>query len=107
MATKRIPLTRHARPKALPVEIVDLLLLGWGNLPNHRTRGDDSIVARTSGKASDLQIGYASQQTPTPAADPTRCQATTQAGTQCTRKPKAGSKYCWQHKSQETTPPNP
>ena len=26
-----------------------------------------------------------------------RCQATTKAGTQCKRKAKAGSKFCWQH----------
>ena len=27
----------------------------------------------------------------------TQCQAMTKKGTQCTRKAKAGSKYCWQH----------
>ena len=27
----------------------------------------------------------------------TRCQATTQKGTQCKRNAKAGSRYCWQH----------
>jgi hypothetical protein len=26
-----------------------------------------------------------------------RCQATTKKGTQCSRKAKAGSSYCWQH----------
>ena len=27
----------------------------------------------------------------------TRCQATTKKGTQCSRKAKPGSRYCWQH----------
>ena len=41
---------------------------------------------------------------PSPKAAPTeraaesgRCQATTKKGTQCSRKAKPGSKYCWQH----------
>ena len=32
-----------------------------------------------------------------PAAQPGRCQAITKKGTQCKRKAKPGSKYCWQH----------
>jgi hypothetical protein len=31
------------------------------------------------------------------AVESSRCQATTKKGTQCSRKAKAGSKYCWQH----------
>ena len=51
-----------------------------------------------------------SNATPSPAADTTtrtaptakavesgRCQAITKKGTQCSRKAKAGSTYCWQH----------
>jgi hypothetical protein len=26
-----------------------------------------------------------------------RCQATTKKGTQCSRRPRAGTRYCWQH----------
>jgi hypothetical protein len=32
-----------------------------------------------------------------PAARSGRCQATTKKGTQCSRNPKPGSNYCWQH----------
>lgn len=32
-----------------------------------------------------------------PATSSGRCQATTQKGTQCSRKAQAGSNYCWQH----------
>jgi hypothetical protein len=32
-----------------------------------------------------------------PAQVSTRCQATTQKGTQCSRNAKTGSRYCWQH----------
>lgn len=34
---------------------------------------------------------------PRPATSSGRCQATTQKGTQCSRKAQAGSSYCWQH----------
>ena len=31
------------------------------------------------------------------ASDSTQCQAITKKGTQCRRKPKSGSRFCWQH----------
>jgi hypothetical protein len=34
---------------------------------------------------------------PSPEQREERCAATTKKGTQCLRKPKAGSAYCWQH----------
>jgi len=58
--------------------------------------GDDTVVVRTRGKASDLRIAYAGEETPQ-LVDATRCQALTQAGMQCKRGPKAGSTFCWQH----------
>lgn len=58
--------------------------------------GDDTVVATTHGKASDLTISYASTQADE-AVDLARCQRTTNAGTQCKRKPKEGKRFCWQH----------
>ena len=59
--------------------------------------GNDTILATTDGQT--LIISYVGVATTTPGLDPTRCRAITQAGTQCKRKPSAGSVYCWQHRS--------
>ena len=60
--------------------------------------GDDTIVATTFGKTSDLAVRYASDPpVPLVVVDPQRCLATTLAGTQCRRAPAAGSAFCWQH----------
>lgn len=59
--------------------------------------GDDTILAQTDGVS--LTIGYLADggvSAPVVAVD--RCQAITLQGTQCTRKPKDGSTFCWQHR---------
>jgi hypothetical protein len=60
--------------------------------------GDDTIVVTTFGQASDLTVRYASDAGMLAVnVDPSRCQATTLAGTQCRRPPAPGQAYCWQH----------
>jgi len=56
--------------------------------------GDDTVLAATDGQT--LTINYVATPTP-PGIDNTRCQAVTRAGTQCKRRPSAGSAFCWQH----------
>ena len=43
--------------------------------------------------------GFSPTPTPKPRTEATtgRCMATTKKGTQCSRRAKAGSNYCWQH----------
>ncbi|HKX46042.1 MAG TPA: MBL fold metallo-hydrolase [Planctomycetota bacterium] len=63
-------------------------------IPVGQEAGDDTVVLRTDG--ATLQIHYADAP-PEPVGDPTRCQATTMAGSQCKRKATAGGPFCWQH----------
>jgi competence protein ComEC len=63
--------------------------------------GDDTIVATTFGRASDLTLRFTSDPTtPTVVIDPLRCQGITLAGTRCLRTPRVNSAYCWQHQQQ-------
>lgn len=54
--------------------------------------GDDTVVVTTDGR--NVTVRYAGD---APLPPPNQCQAITGAGTQCKRKPKEGSRYCWQH----------
>jgi competence protein ComEC len=56
--------------------------------------GDDNVVATTDG--TSLAIDYVTSAAPS-RLDPTRCQAVTQSGVQCKRRPAPGSPLCWQH----------
>ena len=57
--------------------------------------GDDTILATTDGQTVDIR--YVGGTEP-PVTEPRRCQAITQAGTQCKRMAEEGSSYCWQHR---------
>ena len=57
--------------------------------------GDDTVLATTDG--ATLSINYIAPPTSTTTLDPSRCQAMTQAGVQCKRRPSTGTAFCWQH----------
>ena len=65
-------------------------------VPVGQEAGDDTVVAQTDGVS--LTIGYLADGSATPGVvAQARCAAITLAGTQCSRKPKDGSAFCWQH----------
>ena len=65
-------------------------------VPVGQEAGDVTVLAQTDGVT--LTIRYASDGgVSAPVVTVDRCQAITLQGTQCTRKPKDGSTFCWQH----------
>lgn len=65
-------------------------------VPVGQEAGDDTVLAMTDGVS--LTMGYvADGAMSVPVAGIDRCQAITLQGTQCSRKPKDGSTFCWQH----------
>lgn len=59
--------------------------------------GDDTVVAKTSG--TTIAIGYAGELPTGPTLNPNLCQRITAKGSQCSRNPKSGIRFCWQHGS--------
>ncbi len=54
-------------------------------------------VLEVGGIATASRAASSSKPAATQAVEAGRCQAITKKGTRCSRKAKAGSKYCWQH----------
>jgi len=57
----------------------------------------EATAAATPTPASASSIATPTAAPRAKAVESDRCQATTKKGTQCSRKAKAGSRYCWQH----------
>ncbi|UCE48950.1 MAG: hypothetical protein JSW47_02170 [Phycisphaerales bacterium] len=64
-------------------------------IPVRSEKQDDTILATTDGRT--VQVRYVDG-TPPPETNPPRCQAITQAATQCKRRAAEGSSYYWQHR---------
>ena len=60
-------------------------------IPVGAETGDDTILATTDGQT--LNIAYVTPAPSTTGLDPSRCQAITQAGAQCQRRPSTGTAF--------------
>ena len=80
------------RKSSIPIDLKDAVGRGYGACSkcNPPTLSNNSVTPKeksASVKKSDANSLDTSG----------RCQAITKKGTQCTRKAKPGSKFCWQH----------
>ncbi len=73
------------------------LEVAWEQVATLSFLGAAATASATGAPSSAGLVGAPGSSTPQVGPTAGRCHATTQKGTQCSRKAQAGSSYCWQH----------
>lgn len=80
---------------SIPIELNEALNRGYG--PCSKCKPPTQIKQDAEGTKSNSKEKTIEKKTSKSEVTSTQCQAITKKGTQCKRKAKQGSKYCWQH----------